>query len=116
MNMTTGQVNEMIASIGLPYAYFDFLDGVPSPPYLCFFYPEGRDLYADGTNYSYVDELRLRVYRAEPDLHDDRRICRVLNTHGLSCTWERGYDREAHEWITEFAAEVGINEPEGEET
>ena len=114
MDKTTGQLNEMIDSIGLPYTYGAFLGDAPQPPFLVFFYPEGRDFYADGENYGYIDELRLRRYSAEPELHEDRRIVRLLNDNGLSCRWERSYDADNHLWMTEFITEVSIREQEEE--
>ena len=115
MDKTTQEINEMIAGIGDPYSY-GFIpekEGkTTAPPFVVFFYPEGRDFYADGENYSYIDELRIRRYTAEPDLHGDRRILRRLNENGLSCRWERWYDDGEHLWVTEFIAEVSISEPE----
>ncbi len=113
MDKTTGEINEMIAEIGDPYVYGFFSeDKKQAPPYVVFFYAEGRDFYADGENYGYIDELHIRRYTAEPDLHGDRSVIRLLNDNGLTCRWERGYDADEHLWVTEFITEVSISEPE----
>lgn len=113
MDKTTGEISEMIAAIGDPYVYGFFSEKEKeAPPFIVFFYPEGRDFYADGENYGYIDELRIRRYTAEPDLHGDRSIIRLLNDNGLTCRWERWYDDGEHLWVTEFIMEVSITEPE----
>ena len=112
MNKTTAEVNDMIASIGLPYAYYAFPPGdKPKPPYLCFFYPRWRDFEADGENYAYINELHIRKYSSYPDLHGDRAISRVLNANGLVCEGESWYDEDEHIWVTEIVANVPIREP-----
>ena len=47
--MTTKQVAAMIAGVGLPYAYdhFEPEEAPGNPPYICFFYGQTDDLYAD---------------------------------------------------------------------
>ena len=104
----------MLQESGLPVSYFSFGEeaGRPAPPYLCFFYGSGRDVYADGVNYATIDVLHVLRYSAEPDLHEDRKIGKLLNDHDLTCSWDRFFDEKEHLWFTEWVTEVNIDEGE----
>ena len=49
--MTYKEVSDMVATIGLSYAYYEFSDGTEQePPFIVFYYPESDDFYADNKN------------------------------------------------------------------
>ena len=110
--MTRAQIRDMIAGIGLPYAYYQWHDDDPErpdgPPFVCFFYESGEDLYADGVNYAKVDRLIVEHYSDEPDLATDDAIGEILNESGLTYQWDREYIRDQRMWRTTFAASVNI--------
>lgn len=112
--MYTEDVYTMLQESGLPSSYYVVEGERPKPPFLMFFYAAGRDVYADGVNYATVDELHVLRCASEVDLRADRAIGRLLNDHNLTCRWERWYDPKEKLWVTEFVAEVNIEE--GEET
>ena len=65
MTMTLEQVKDMVESIGLPYAYFQFTDdSAQAPPFICFFYVNSDDLYADDSNYQDIRRLNIELYTA----------------------------------------------------
>lgn len=109
--MTTAEVFSMLQKSGLPVSYFSFDEeaGRPAPPYLCFYYGRGHDVYADGVNYATIDELHVLRYSAEPDLHEDRKIGCLLNEHNLTCEWDRLFDERERLWVTEWITEVKID-------
>jgi hypothetical protein len=115
--LTTQEVNTLVASIGLPYAYYEFQTGKEqSPPFICFLYDEAEDFYADGINYAAVDTLVIEHYADAPDLRTDRRIGRILNGAGL--THRRTppvYIKEERMWVTVFRAEICIDNDDEEE-
>ena len=114
--MTRAQIKDMIAAIGLPYAYYQWHDddpGKPSgPPFICFYYESGDDFYADGSNYQKVDALVIEHYSDEVDLGTDDAIGQALNAHGLTYEWARDYIKDQRMWRTVFRAGVDIIYPE----
>lgn len=61
--MTLKQVAQMVRSIGLPFAYYQFDDDTAvAPPFVVFYYPEDFDLHADGTNYKTIQSLVIELY------------------------------------------------------
>ncbi len=66
--MTYEQISNMIAGIGLPYAYDHFEEGeAVDPPFICFMYPGRDDFHADGVNYAKITELRIELYTDNKD-------------------------------------------------
>ena len=86
--MTTREVAEMIASIGLPFAYYQFPEDVEqAPPVLCFHYPESRDFYADDTVHESREKLIVELYTPEKSFELEARVEDALTAHGLA--WSR---------------------------
>ena len=66
--MTYKEIATMVRSIGLPYAYHQFPEGTEQkPPFICFFFSNSNDLYADGENYQRIDTLNVELYTREKD-------------------------------------------------
>ena len=86
--MTLQEVAQMVSSIGLPFAYYQFDDdtAVP-PPFVVFYYPEDFDLHADGINYKKIDSLIIELYTDNKDFAQEAAVEAVLKAHGL--TWSR---------------------------
>ena len=110
--MTREAIRDMIAGIGLPYAYYQWHDDDPDrpdgPPFVCFFYEASDDLFADGENYAHVDRLIVEHYADEPDLETDDVIGAALNAHGLTYQWAREFVPDQRMWRTTFEAGVNI--------
>lgn len=110
--MTYAEIKNMIAAIGLPYAYFQWHDDDPEkpagPPFVCFYYERGEDFFADGANYTPISRLIVEHYADEPQLLTDAEIGELLNEHGLTYTWDRRFLRDQRMWVTTFAAGVDI--------
>lgn len=66
--MTTQEVNTLVESFGLPYAYYQFADGTgQEPPFICFFYGDRSDEVADDSNYVKFATLYIELYTDEKD-------------------------------------------------
>jgi hypothetical protein len=66
--MKTTEVSQMIASVGLPYAYYQFPDNTPqAPPFIVFYYEDSDDLFADNSNYQRITELTIEFYSETKD-------------------------------------------------
>ena len=61
--MTYKEVNTMISSIGIPYAYNQFSqDDGQVPPFICFLYDSAsNDLMADNYNYQPIRPLTIEL-------------------------------------------------------
>lgn len=83
--MTYKAIADMIATIGLPYAYYEFPDGTQQePPFIVFYYPESDDLFADNANYVGIRRLYVELYTNEKDFDKEATVESVLSSNGLS--------------------------------
>lgn len=56
-------VTALIESIGLPYAYYQFIDKTDqAPPFVCFFFDDSNDFVADNQNYKKIKRLVIELY------------------------------------------------------
>lgn len=86
--MTFKEVAEMIESIGFPYAYYQFPEGEASdPPFICYFYEQNNDMYADDQNYQKIETLIIELYTETKDFDSESAVETVLASNGL--TWSR---------------------------
>ena len=115
--MTTQEVATMVASIGIPYAYYQFPEGTEqATPFACFFYAYDNDLKADDSNYQKIEHLILEVYTDNKDFETEATVEAALASYGM--VWSR-----SEEWIdTErmleviYEMDVVITEADPEET
>ena len=113
--MTLAEIKNMVAEIGLPYAYYQWHDDDPEkpsgPPFICFYYETETDFYADGVNYVRFKNLIIEHYADEPDLKTDDDIVTLLNTHGLTCEPEEPeFIKDQRMWVTRIRAGVNIEQ------
>ena len=85
--MTYEEINEMMAEIGLPYAYHHFAEGEsPNPPFLIFLSPGEHIFSADNVRYHSFKQLDIELYtdRKNPALEEE--IEAVLTQHEIYFT------------------------------
>lgn len=108
--MSYSEIDTMISSIGLPYAYHQFPeDTEQAPPFICFFYPENNDFFADGSNYQTIVTLVVELYTDTKDIEKELDVEAVLKTAGLSWTKESGYLDSERMQMTTYTMEVVIH-------
>ena len=108
--MTNKEVAEMVAEIGLPYAYYEFPDDTEQvPPFVCFFYPDDDDFMADNENYVNIRRLVVELYSDEKRFDLEDTVKSVLNSHGLTFAREETYISAERMWQVTFDMEVIIN-------
>ena len=108
--MTYKEINTMIASIGLPYAYYQFPEGsAQEPPFICFFYTDTDDLYADDENYQRIPTLNIELYTSEKDFEKEAALEAVLKNNGLTYYKEENYISSENMWQIAYEMEVIIN-------
>lgn len=93
--MTTQQIAAMVEGFGLPYAYDHFSptpqNPMPAPPFVCFFYPNSDDLYADNRNYQAITEVHIELYTEQKDFALEARIEAALTANELPWYKEETY-------------------------
>lgn len=82
--MTYKEVATMVASIDVPYAYYQFPEGTAQPtPFVCFYFDNSDDLVADNTNYQRIRPLVIELYTDNKDFALEATVESVLNRAGL---------------------------------
>lgn len=108
--MTLQEVDNMVKSIGLPYAYFQFPEGTgQDPPFICFFYNDSDDLYADDSNYQDIRPLNIELYTSTKDFALEKTIEDTLKLNGFSYYREENFIETEKIWQIAYEMEVMIN-------
>lgn len=110
--MTRQEVAQMINEMGLPYAYYQFPHGTEqAPPFVCFFYSQSDDVYADDTNYRKIAQLNIELYTREKDFNKESTLEEILNNHGLTYHKYESYIDSERMWQVAYETQVFIDEP-----
>lgn len=108
--MTIKKVAQMIASVGLPYAYYQFPENTgQQPPFICFYYPQSNDFVADNENYKKVNALTIELYTDNKDFGLEARIEEVLKANGLVFSWMETFIDSERMHMTTYNTEVIID-------
>ena len=111
--MTYRQVAEMVSSIGVPYAYYQFPNNTGiAPPFVCFYFNSSNDFAADNTNYQRIRQLSLELYTDNKDFTLEQTVENVLNQHGLVYSREETYLDSEKMYMVTFMTEIIITEGE----
>ena len=109
--MTHKEVNLMVKSMGLPYAYYQFPEGTgQAPPFICFFYSGTNDLYADQTNYQRIEQLNIELYTKKKDFALEASIEEILKAHGFTYSRQDSYIDGQKMWQMAYEMDVVITE------
>ncbi len=107
--MTYQEISQMIASIGLPFAYYQFPDSTPQvPPFICFIY-DYDDVYADNSNYVGRVTLNIELYTDTKDFALESDVEEVLHNNGMSWEKESTYIDSERMNLTNYSMGVLIN-------
>ena len=109
--MTYRQVAEMVSSIGVPYAYYQFPNnsGI-APPFVCFYFDSSNDFAADNTNYKRIRPLSIELYTDNKDFTLEQTVENVLNQNGLVYSREETYLDSERMYMVTFMTEIIITE------
>ena len=111
--MTRQEIAEMIASVGLPYAYdhFEDKDGEhpQGPPFICFMYPNRDDFMADNTNYARITALNIELYTDNVDFDIEEQLEAALNSAELPYAKAQVYIDGERMYQTTYTTEVYLN-------
>jgi hypothetical protein len=108
--MSYQEIAEMIASIGLPYAYDHFSeDTAKPPPFICFYYDGDDDFKADNTNYQKIRPLTIELYTDNKDFVSEALVEATLNANGLVYSRSETYISTEKMYMVTYQTEVVIN-------
>jgi hypothetical protein len=108
--MTYKEIADIIESIGLPNAYYEFPDDTQlEPPFICFYYPESDDLYADNKNYAKIRRLYVELYTDNKDFDNEAAVESALTSNGLSFRKSELYINNERMWQITYQTEVVIS-------
>ena len=109
--MTYRQVAEMVSSIGVPYAYYQFPNNTGiAPPFVCFYFNSSNDFAADNTNYQRIRQLSLELYTDNKDFTLEQTVENILNQNGLVYSREETYLDSEKMYMVTFMTEIIITE------
>lgn len=82
--MTYEEINTLVESFGYPCAYHHFADNTEKKTqFVCFYFEDSDDLYADNVNYQRIDSMVIEFYSAYKDFEAELSIEAVLKTNEL---------------------------------
>jgi len=109
--MTYKEVDTLMASFDLPYAYYQFTeDTAQPPPFLCFYYPDGNDFLADNINYQRIRPLTIELYTDNKDIELEDGIENTLSQNGLVYRRNETFIESEKLYMVTFETEIVITE------
>lgn len=109
--MTTQEVAGMVASVGIPTAYYQFPDNTgQEPPFICFYFPGDNDFKADNTNYAKINRLIIELYSNAKDFALEAEVEQVLTDNELAFTRSETYIDSERMYEVIFETQVVITE------
>lgn len=82
--MTAIQLKELVAGLGLPYAYYQFSKNTAKPPpFVCYYLSGSDDFAADGVNYAKIRQLVIELYTKHKDFELEAQIESALSAAGI---------------------------------
>lgn len=107
--MTYEEIAQMIESIGLPFAYYQFPDDTEqAPPFICFLY-DYNYTYADDSNYAPSVILTIELYTDTKDIPLESAVEAVFDENELPWSKAATYIDSERMWQTSYSMEVFIN-------
>lgn len=111
--MTYQDVNTMLASIGIPYAYNQFDNDSPqAPPFICFLYDDSNDLAADDINYAKIRGLSIELYTDNKDFALEKTVEDTLTSYGLVYSRSETYLDSERMFMIVYDTEIVLTEKE----
>ena len=108
--MTRKEISQMISSAGLPYAYYQFPEDTPqTPPFICFFFSNTDDVFADDSNFQKIEQLNIELYTNVKDFALEDALEEILKNNNLTYYKEENYIDSEKLYQIAYEMEVMIN-------
>ena len=109
--MTYQEVATMIASLGIPYAYYQFPEKTEQAcPFICFLFENSNDLAADNTNSQRIRTLSIELYTDNKDFALEESVESLLNENGLVYTREESYLDSERMYMVTFTTDIVVTD------
>ena len=110
MSMTREEVYQMVQSIGLPCAYFEFTeDTAQAPPFVVWLFASDTDVKADNCNYCDKEVLAIELYTKIRDFEQEKAIEDILTANGFCYSKEPNFIDSEKMWQIAYESEIIIN-------
>lgn len=107
--MTYQDIYRFIDGLGYDCAYYQFSETGQEPPFICWFFPDADDVYADNVNYQRIVRLVIEFYTDEKDFEGEQTIEAALTQGGFSYSKAESYIESERMHETVYEMEVLIN-------
>ena len=108
--MRLQEIAEMIAGIGIPFAYRSFESGTgQEPPFICYLYTRNTPEPADNINYVKLETLAIELYTNQKDFVLEEEVEAVLTSHDMVFNREETWLSDEQMQMTTYTMEVLIN-------
>lgn len=108
--MRLQEIAEMIAGIGIPFAYRSFESGTgQEPPFICYLYTGNTPEPADNINYVKLETLAIELYTNQKDFVLEEEVEAVLTSHDMVFNREETWLSDEQMQMTTYTMEVLIN-------
>ena len=110
-SMTRKEISDMIGSLGIPYAYYEFTeDTAVPPPFICFYSSRNDDFMADDGNYVKIERLTIELYTEEKDFTMESNVEAVLHSNNLAYSRSEAYLGSERMYMVIYQTEVIIKD------
>ena len=100
---------QMIAEVGIPFAYDHFAEGEsPDPPFLCYLIPGSDNFAADGKVYHKVGQVHIELYTDSKDPVVEEKVTAVLDSHGIFYAQSEVWIEEEKLYEVAFECEMPV--------
>ena len=106
--MKLSDIATIIKGWKMPYAYYEFENTAPEPPYVVYFLDESDDFFADNINYQKNRTLYIELYCASKknSLAQEAVIESSLITNEMPFTKANDYISSERLYVTVYTMEV----------
>lgn len=103
-------ISTMLASLEIPYAYYQFPNGTDIPtPFICFYFSDTDGFNADNVNYSRKTTLVIELYTDEKRFDLEQQLEDLLNDNELPYRRYESYIDTEQMLMQTYETEVFIN-------
>lgn len=108
--MTYQEINQIIAQMNIPYAYYQFSKDTAQPcPFICFYFDEQRGFYADNINYAKPVHLVIELYTKNKDFQLEAQLEELLSANEIAYSRYESYIDSEKMFMQTYESEVFIN-------
>lgn len=109
-NATYQGIATMIASLEIPYAYYQFPEGTEqATPFICFYFSDTTGFYADNVNFARQTTLVIELYTDEKRFDIESKVEKLLNDNELPYQRYESYIDSEQMLMQTYETEVFIN-------